>query len=237
MRRLLMTVIAVFGLVQSAAADYEEVRELTVPAEGIGTLRIEAGAGSLSIRGSSSTDAIIVVAQIQVPGADENEAREIIADRMILELERSGSRGELTSTFEGGFRFFGESPRINLDVRVPSSMTLDVEDGSGSIAVRDVSGDIAIDDGSGSIKMTDVGGALSITDGSGSLSVEGAGGDVRIADGSGSISVERAGGNVNVDDGSGSISVVDVAGDLLIPEAGSGSVTIRDVRGRVERGD
>ncbi len=237
MQRVLTTVIAVFGLVQSATADYEEVRELTVPAEGIGTLRIEAGAGSLSIRGSSSSDAIIAVAQIQVPGADEDEAREVIADSMVLELERSGSRAELTSMFEDGFRLFGESPRINLDVRVPSSVALDVADGSASITVRDVSGDIALDDGSGSIRMTNVGGAISITDGSGSLSIEGAGGDVRIADGSGSISVERAQGDVSIDDGSGSISVADVAGDLLIPEAGSGSVTIRDVRGRIDRGD
>lgn len=237
MRRMLTTVITVFGLVQGAAADYEEVRELTVPAEGLGTLKIEAGAGSLSIRGSSSSDAIIAVAQIQIPGADEDEAREVIADSMVLDLERSGSRAELTSMFENGFQRFGESPRINLDVRVPSSVALDVEDGSGSITVRDVSGEVAVDDGSGSMRMTGIGGAISITDGSGSVIIEGAGGDVRIADGSGSISVERARGNVSIDDGSGSISVADVAGDLLIPEAGSGSVTIRDVRGRIDRGD
>jgi hypothetical protein len=237
MQRSLTAVFLIFGLCQAASADYEEVRELTVPAEGIEALQVEAGAGSLSIRGSSSTDAIIVVAQIRVPGADEDEARELIADRMVLSLERKGSRAELRGRFERGIRLFGDSPGISLDVRLPPFVALDVEDGSGSIVVEDMSGDIEVDDGSGAIRMTDVGGTVSVTDGSGPISIEGAGGDVRIADGSGSISVERADGSVTIDDGSGSISVADVAGDLIIPEAGSGAVTIRGVRGRIERGD
>ncbi len=234
MRRLLMTVFVVCGLCRAASADYEEIRELTVPAEGVETLRVEAGAGSLSIRGSS-TDAIVVVARISVPGADEAEAAELIDDKMVLSLERSGSRAELKSEFQRGIRLFGDSPSISLDVRVPPSTALDVEDGSGSIVVRDVSADIVIDDGSGSIRLTDVGGTVAVTDGSGSIAVERAGGDVRITDGSGSISVERAEGSVLIEDGSGSISVMNVAGDLRVPEAGSGSVTIRGVRGRVER--
>ena len=225
------------SLVHAAWSDHEEARDLALDAAGLDTLRIEAGAGSLKVTGVPDNDRIVVTAVITVPDADPDEAAKVMEERMVLSLERQGGRAELKSYFESGRSWFGDSPSIRLEVRVPARMALDVEDGSGSIEIRDVSGDLELDDSSGSITLADVGGRIRLKDGSGSVDISGAGGDVDIVDGSGSIRLRRVTGSATIEDGSGSIDVAEVSGDVTIPDSGSGSVDVREVQGRVVRDD
>jgi len=44
----------------------------------------------------------------------------------------------------------GGSPSVRLEVEVPESVGLDIQDGAGSIKIRGVLGDIIVEDGSGS---------------------------------------------------------------------------------------
>jgi hypothetical protein len=198
----------------AAASEYEEVRDLTLSAAGINGLEIEAGGGRLEIGGDSGLDEIVVTATIVVPGREAEKAREVIESDLTLTLEKSGKNAVLRSYFD--YRGRGDSPIVHLDVRMPSQLELEVEDGSGSIVIRDVAGDIEVDDGSGSINMERVGGAVVIEDGSGSISVNDVGADLSINDGSGSIKATGVGGSVVVDDGSGSITIQDVQEDLII---------------------
>lgn len=218
-------------LAVAAFSDYEETRDLSLSAQGIGTLGIEAGAGMLEVTGDKNIDDIVVSATIVVPDRDVEKAREIIESDLTLTLVRSGDTAILKSYFD--YRGFGDSPFVHLVVRMPAGLNLDVEDGSGSLKVEDVAGDINIDDGSGTITMDRVGGHVEIEDGSGSITVTGVGGDLNINDGSGSIKATSVGGSVTVDDGSGSINVRDVEHDLIIVDDGSGSLDFSDVRGNI----
>lgn len=220
----------------SLAADYEEVRDLSLNAEGIGILEIETGAGSLLVTGVAESSTIVAEAIIRVTGEDAERAREIIGSDLVLSLERDRDRAILKANFEDRSWLSGHDVSIRLDVTMPEGMSLDIEDGSGSITVRNVTGDIAVDDGSGSIDLVQVGGQLTIDDGSGSISAEQVGGDIMITDGSGSLKVIQVGGSVTIDDGSGSITVSGVAGDVDIREAGSGSLSVTDVQGRTNTG-
>lgn len=239
MRRILGFVVMGMFAASFAWADghgdysrgYSEVRDLTLDAGGLDGLSIEAGAGSLEVTGVDGADSITVTATIQLEERNESRARELIEERAVLELERSGSTGELVAKFDGGW--WGGSGAIALEVEIPRGLELVVEDGSGSMKILRTGGDVAIDDGSGSIVVEDVG-ALVIEDGSGSIDVENANGDVRIVDGSGSITVRGVQGSVTVDDGSGSINVSDVEMDVIIEDDGSGGLNVSDVRGRVE---
>lgn len=237
LQTLLMLIMFAANLVHAAWTDYEEERDLSLDAGGVQTLQIEAGAGSLDVTGVAGSTRVVVSALIRVPGADADKARQIITEDLVLSLDRDGRSADLKAFFETGKRLFGDSPSVNLDVKIPEGMSLDIEDGSGAVEIRNVRGEIRLDDGSGSILMTDVGGQLYIKDGSGPIVVEGAGGDLEIVDGSGSITVSRVQGSVKIDDGSGSIDVSDVAGDLVIVEAGSGSVNYSGIAGRVQSDD
>jgi len=235
MRSLIVMTMFVASLVYAASNDYEEVRELTLDTRGIDMLSIDNGSGSVDIVGVSGTNNISVTATILVPGKNDDKARKKIERDLVLILQQDSDVAVLKAYFEeGGLFNFGDSPSVQLDVRMPEGMHLEVDDGSGSIEVANVRGDIMLDDGSGSITMTDVGGNVEIDDGSGSIFVRGVGGDISINDGSGSIKVRGVAGSVIVDDGSGSIEVSDVEEDLIIVDDGSGGLDFSNIAGRVE---
>jgi len=149
--------------------------------------------------------------------------------------------------------------RLNLEVRDGSGSLeiqdidgyLDLIDGSGSIRLARIGGDTQVEDGSGSTGIEQIGGNLELTDGSGGVKIEGVKGnvevkdgsgglqirdirgDVEVEDGSGGMEIIHVGGNVTIYDGSGSITIRNVRRDVRIKEAGSGGVTIQDVKGKV----
>ena len=234
MRSFIVMAMFLASFTASAASDYTETRDLTIDADGLELLFINAGAGRIDVEGVDGIDRIEVKATIIIPGADEDDAAKAIEKRLELGLERKDGQAVLRAWFEDGFWGFGSDGRVDLDIRAPASLAISIDDGSGSIDVRNFLSDVRIDDGSGSIDVRTVG-ALDIDDGSGSIDVTDVAGDVYVDDGSGTIAVDKVGGSVTIDDGSGSIRVTDVAGDLTILDAGSGSVSFSDIRGTVEQ--
>jgi hypothetical protein len=215
---------------------YTETRDLSLAANGVEILEIDAGAGSILVTGVPGSDAIQVKAVIHVANDDEEGAREYIADDLVLKLEKKRSKAVLDAYFEQNTWQHGDSAAVDLEVTVPQGLRLFVDDGSGPIRIDAVEADVEIDDGSGSIEIS---GAKSVVvdDGSGPIKIVNVSGDVEVEDGSGDILVRAVGGNVTIDDGSGGIDVRDVEQDLDIVDDGSGSVRIADVRGTVSRDD
>jgi hypothetical protein len=236
MRSVLIMALILACQAVLARDHYEEMHELSLDTHAISVLDVESGAGSINIVGDSGSAEVSVKATVQVSGKNDDKARKKIEDDLVLTLERNGDRAVLKGYFRqgGGFLDFGDSPSVQLDVRLPDNLGLEVDDGSGSIEIRGVRGDIVLDDGSGSITMVDVGGNVKIDDGSGSISVQGVGGDISINDGSGGITVRGVAGSVIVDDGSGSIDVSEVEKDLTIVNSGSGGLDFSNIAGHVE---
>ena len=234
MRSFIVMAMFLASFTASAASDYTETRDLTVDADGLELFFIDAGAGSIDVEGVDGIDHIEVKATIIIPDTDEDDAVKLIEKKLELGLESNDGKAVLKSWFDGGFWGFGPNGHIDLEIRAPATLAISIDDGSGSIGVRNFVSDVRIDDGSGSIDIQTVG-ALDIDDGSGSIDVTDVAGDVFVDDGSGTITLETVGGSVTIDDGSGGIRVRDVAGDLTILDAGSGSVSFSDIRGTVEQ--
>ena len=236
MRYITAAALVLAGFAASAASDYRELRELSVASDGLDSLEIDTGAGSLDVRGVAGQDSIEVRATIIVDDADDDEGREFIRKRVDLRLERNGESARLVSHVKQPMLGWKPDARIDVEVVAPANLALRIDDGSGSVDIADFVADVSIDDGSGSIDVRAVGN-LEIDDGSGSIDVNGASGDVAVNDGSGSLVIADVGGTVTIDDGSGSIRVNDVAGDLIIIESGSGSVSFSGIEGTVEQDD
>lgn len=231
---LVATMLAAPTLADWEDYDYVEERELSISASGITEFVVDAGAGSLVLEGEPGVDDITVLATVMVDGVEGDDARDFMAERMELSLERDGDRAVLVADFRvGGMTWGDRSAAIALEIVVPQGMTLDIEDGSGSIAISDTGADVRLDDGSGSIQISGVAN-VDVDDGSGSIRISDASGDVQIDDGSGSVSVSGVAGSVAIDDGSGSITVEDVEGDFRVIDDGSGSVRYSNVLGRVD---
>ena len=219
-----MRCIVIIGLFTATLAHaawngYTEERNLELDSDGVSRLEIDAGAGSLVVTGVEGLDRIEVTATIQVPDEDAGDALEVIEDHLVLSLDKVRDEARLVAKFEAQSGFWGDSPSVALDVRVPHGIAMLIDDSSGSIKVMETHSDLRIDDGSGSIRVEQVQSVV-IDDGSGSITVVGVAGDVEIEDGSGSITVENVGGGVTIDDGSGGINVTDVELDLVIVVTG-----------------
>lgn len=218
--------------------EFTDVIELTEPAAG--TLQVDAGSGSLSIRGVEGANEFRVAAKLCASDQRRLEG---------LGVTLRGDRLDTTypSSRVGIFSLGNRYARIDLAVEVPMDTNLRVEDGSGIIHINGT-GDVTLEDGSGNIFVRDVG-SLTVEDGSGDLNIRRVSGDLRLEDNSGSLDISGVSGNIVIDDGSGDLTVQEVSGDVTISdgsgsirvetvggsvrldEIGSGSVTVRDVDG------
>lgn len=227
---LLVLIFTVFGF------GYEGEEKLVLPVEGVSQLDIDCGAGYLKVHGEEGLDRIEVMATVVFRGDREQEW---VKDRIELSLEKHGSRAYLKSKIKtkgllGIFK--SNNARIDLDVRMPRKLSLDVDDGSGMIVMTSIEGDIKLNDGSGSLEIKDVGGNIKLDDGSGSIEIVDVKKNVRIVDGSGEMVVKSIGGDLKIDDGSGSLVVAHVEGDVIVDD-GSGSCHISHIKGMVTADD
>lgn len=218
----------------SLAFSFEKTERLSLSADGIDKLVINCGSGFLRVTGEGSLKSIEVEAEIIVRGKSDRDMEDYVADNIRLELKRQGNRAILVSDFKNSIRGISFRERvINLTVRIPEDMDVEVDDGSGEIDIARIAGDIQIDDGSGTITINDIRGDVAIDDGSGTIDISGVSGSVTIDDGSGTIDVSNVEENVEVSDGSGSIYIDTIGGDVIIRNEGSGGLRIRNVKGRV----
>jgi len=227
-----------------------QIRQMKLAAEGIETLTVHCGAGSLNLSEVYQGNTIFVNAEIEVEAFDNKDLPAYIEENMILILERIGTKAVLHGDFKPSSSGAAEA-RINLTVAVPSKINVAIIDGSGPIRVYDLSGNLTVDDdtghitianidgnvkisdGSGKIAIEDVRGNIEIKDGSGSIDINNVKGDVRVTDGSGSLSIQHVYGNVTVTDESGSIDINDVLKNVFLREAGTGELNISRIKGKV----
>lgn len=202
------------------------------PAAAVSTVRLETGAGSLTVIGREGAPTIDVTADFKANVGPESDAKRIL-DNLKLTMEVRGNTFYLKSEQLNNWHW-GDSGRIDISITLPSHLPLDIDDGSGAMSFKGMDADVKIEDGSGQIEVDGVQGNLVIHDGSGELRIRNAARNVEIEDGSGGIDIRHVGGTVRIDDGSGSIDVEDVQGDLVIPHDGSGSIHYADVRGRID---
>jgi DUF4097 and DUF4098 domain-containing protein YvlB len=209
-------------------ADVHEKKELTLTANSLKKIDIEAGAGGLIIKGSKQATAITVIADIYTSSKSTSSYD--------FELSDSGSTAFLVAKASSSGSWIGNSPHIDLVVTVPASMMLAVSDGSGEIEVTDIDGAISITDGSGGLSLNNIHNSVSIVDGSGGIELTNIGGSVDIEDGSGGITLNGIGGDLSIDDGSGSIYARGITGNAEIND-GSGDLTVKKVTGIITLDD
>ncbi len=223
-------------LAAPALSDYETILELESNAGNFSTLELIAEHGAVEVVGSPGADSVTATLTVRIDGMSDEKAAAFVTDRVEFEFDQRGNTLRLKSGLRQSMFSWGKSVSLELTVNVPDRFDLSVDDGSGSLVIRDVLGSVLVDDGSGSMLIENVG-SLAIDDGSGSVRIAGVNGDLEIDDGSGSVQIERVTGTVVIDDGSGGIDVRDVGGDLVIESDGSGSLRHSDIRGRVIRDD
>lgn len=197
-------------------------RSAEIDVEGARRVVIDAGAGSLDVRGVSGATSVLA-------RGEACASSESVLEDIRLVAERRGDTVVVETRFP---RNWNGNARLDLEVEVPADLDVVIDDGSGGVTVEGVAS-LQLDDGSGDVEISNVAGDVGIDDGSGDLELLGIGGDVTIEDGSGDIDVAGVGGEVRLDDGSGNIDVRDCDRDVIVTEDGSGNIRIAGVGGSV----
>ena len=241
MNRTSLRVRAVlFGLLVVAAAfiprraaahdDVTSPRNAEVNASGAKSVRIEAAGGILRVEGRAGIN------QVRIKGTARADRRSRLDDIKLI-AERRGDeifiKADMPEWRDHNFWRDRDDEFVALDliIEVPTSLALDVSDGSGEAEFNNT-GSLELGDGSGEITIRNARGDVRVSDGSGSITIEGVEGSVRVNDGSGSIRARNVTGNfVVTTDGSGDIDVSGVGGTMRVENDGSGNIDVDRVTG------
>jgi hypothetical protein len=181
-------------------------RELDLDAAGVSVLQLAARAGELRIEGDAAQTRILVRGTACASDAD-------LLAQIQLVTTRDGARQSVEVQMPEMRGWGNKQASLDLVVRVPARLHLEVSDTSGDAEVSGVA-------------------ALDAQDSSGDFDVREIAGDVTLRDSSGDLDVRNVGGRVLVrNDSSGDISIRDVQGDATIEKDTSGGIQFADVRG------
>ncbi|MEO8461336.1 MAG: DUF4097 family beta strand repeat-containing protein [Dokdonella sp.] len=205
-------------------------RNFDIDPAGLSALGLVLGSSDLVMEGSAG-------GKIEVRGRACASSQEQL-DRLVLTQHRDG--GRLTVEADSGkgisINLFGSNyAYIDLHVRVPNTLPIDINAGSGDSEINDI-GPLAFHSGSGDLRLRNSNGEVSIQVGSGDAIVSDIG-KLTVTTGSGDIRAERVHGPVHVEHGgSGDLSFASVDGGATVDKVGSGDVDLRDIGGDVEIG-
>ena len=225
---------------------FKAERPLDIDPAGLHALVLSLESSDARVRGVAG------LSRIEVRGKACASQEDWLAD-LTVEQKRDGDR-VVVSTQQHRQNtigpFHSSYAYIDLEVRIPASLALQIQSNSGDADVADVasldfsthSGDLLADHvsgaitaevGSGDIKADDVGSLELRRSGSGDVRARKVRGDVRIGNvGSGDLTFEDVSRGVHVNSvGSGDVGVHGAGGDVVIDSIGSGDVTASNVGG------
>jgi DUF4097 and DUF4098 domain-containing protein YvlB len=187
------------------------------PTDGPVHLHLRSGRGSVQVLAGDTAETVVEVTSRH----DAPQARVSASD--------DGRR----VTVDVRHRRLGNTPRLEIVVRIPTASTVDLGTASASITTRGVLARVDAKTASGLLSIEQVDGACSAHSASGQVELGTVGGTVSLKSASGDLRVARAGDACRARTASGAIDI-GWAGDLVTASSASGDVTVRDAaRGEV----
>jgi len=221
-------------------------RNLDIDAAGLQRLVLALGSSDLHAEGVAGLKRIEV--RGKACASDESWLKELTVDQ-----ERGSDRVTVSANKNSPTRIhmWGSSyAYIDLNVRLPAELALDIDDGSGDaivsnvaslklvagsgdVDVRHVAGDMVVRLGSGDVIADDTGNLAIERSGSGDVRATKVRGDVKVGHvGSGDLRFDGVKGGVSIESvGSGDVMVEQAGGTVEVGSIGSGDVTVNGVGG------
>ncbi len=211
----------------SHRAKFERTVELQHAMPAGGTLVVSTSSGSIETAGQE-TDQVQAVATITARAATEQEAQEL-AEQVEIRFQESGDKLEIKADKPALRR---SRISISYNITTPRQTSLDCESGSGSLKVKDLTGNVNARTGSGSVEAARIKGTARLRSGSGSVHGDNlGGGDVDLDTGSGGVRLSEASevGTCRAHSSSGPVHVQHVQANSISMDSGSGGVTGEDL--------
>jgi hypothetical protein len=247
MRSFLLLISLVPALAAANECRFTAQHDFDVDAAGLRTVALALASSDAVVEGVAG------LARVEVRGRACASDQAWLAG-LGVDQQRSADRLTITPKqvrhdaqgFASGYAY------VDLHLRVPAALAIDIEGSSGDAEVRNVAA-LNFDTSSGDLRVDKVAGALTIEVSSGDVSGGDIGsvdvrstasGDIRLRDvhgdvevarsGSGDLRFDNVGGGVHIGSvGSGDVSVSHVERDVGVDSIGSGDVGVSDVGGNL----
>ena len=185
----------------------EETVEETFEVDGPATLDLESDFGDVVVLPSDG-DQVEILAQLDLWGADEEDARQQIDLQMSQEGDTiivRTQRPSYVSVFT-----FNQASRVDFEIRVPDDTTIEVALSSGDVEVRNVNGTMTLETDFGSIEVDDT---------QGLVHAQSSSGDITLTDLSDA-------GDTEVSTDFGTITIRNIEAESLTAQTDSGTVSV-----------
>jgi hypothetical protein len=236
-------VALIVGALASAAGaktfefDYHKEVELKQSS----TLRVENGAGNITITGSRDVDHLIINAVKTVHAVDEAAAKEVSG---FVELKLSTKKHEvmietIVDKVEDRRRSFWDRligsddewfEAVDYVITAPRDVRVEIVNSSGSVTVTGLDGYLEISAAAGEVTVKDVASDVTLDLTSGSIEVSQVNGDIEITTTRAEATLTNTVGALTVPGGSGSLKADYLTGDATIIQT-SGDATLTHYRG------
>jgi hypothetical protein len=206
-RRLIPAAVAVAVLsFLPALADTRIEKNLKLDSGG--KLTVAADAGSLTVTGSSSSGAHVLLTSDK----DDFESRfDLKFEELPGELRITLKKKDSLTSWTGWFN----NSKIKFEIQVPTKTVTNLQTGGGHVSVHSLEGDQIAETSGGHIEVVDI---------QGNLSAETSGGHISVKNVSGTANIETSGGHIEADG----------IGGNLVAETSGGHIEITDAKGRVD---
>ncbi len=194
-----------------------------------GTLTIESDIGSIRVEGTD-TDSVGIEILRHVRTNNQKRANEIL-DNFEIQFRHSGNDVTVEAKYKKrGLRGFwnriGNAFQVRFVVVVPTEYNVDLSTKGGSIAIRNIRGEVLSKTSGGRLDFDRIEGDITGNTSGGSISIGEVMGSTRIRTSGGSIRISTAQGVVDAHTSGGSITVDEVMGAIKAHTSG-GSIKAR----------
>jgi hypothetical protein len=209
-------------------AKFERTVELQHPMDSGATLVVSTSSGSIDVAGQEA-DQAHVVATIQARAHTEEEAQEL-AEQVEIRFQEAGNKLEIKA--DKPSLHSRRSISISYVITVPRQSSVECGSASGSLKLRELTGNVDAHTASGSVEGKQIKGLVRLHSSSGSVYGESlSGGDVDLDTASGGVRLSDASGvgTCRAHSSSGGVHVQHVRAESIRIDSASGGVTGEDI--------
>lgn len=217
---------ATLALIASVPALADTRIEKNLKLDSGGKLTIVSDAGSISVTGSSSSGAHIVL----------TSNKDDLESRFDLKFEELPGEVKITMKKKGTLDFWSSwfnNSKISFDIQVPTKTRTDLATGGGYLSLNTLEGEAKLSTSGGHIEVNSLKGSLVGETSGGHIALKSVDGDAKIETSGGHIEVDGVTGMLKGTTSGGHIEVANVGKDIHVETSG-GHIEIRDAHGRVE---
>lgn len=244
-----LLLISFVGLAQKEEKPY---LVKTFSANAIKNLKMTTSGGSLSVAGTTASEARIEVYVRGNNGNDEISKSDLEERLQNYELNVSQDGNTIIAFAKNKTNNWGKkSLSIAFKAFVPENITTDLNTSGGSISVRGITGNAVGRTSGGSISVVKCknkialktsGGSISADNCSGDINLSTSGGSISAADLDGTIDLRTSGGSISLDNlkgntkaitSGGSIKATELRGESMVKTSG-GSIALREIYGTLD---